>query len=466
MRYVSVIFLFLQLATSAYAASSAGFLSLADIHFNPFASCEISEVACPLVEELRQNPANQWREILLRYQTHLPIYKNDTNYPLLQSALNAAKYQAHSQQIHFVVILGDYLAHRFKEQYLHYSMDKTGVGYAAFVKKTLEFLTQEIATTFPSQNIYFVIGNNDSYVGNYISQPNGAFYQDTAALWSKLLKSSAAVLAMQHSFPKGGYYSVDLTAHLRLLLLNSVLFSQKAAGTAVNQAAQQELTWLHQELLQAKRKNKKVLIALHIPPVVDVYSSLGRSPYKVIGLWKPRYTERFQQELCLFSDNVIGILAGHLHMDSFQLIHCHRTLGRGRVKSSMIPITSTPAISPVFGNNPAFKIYRYSDAALENFRTYFDSLEKSTGWQEEYDFKALYQPDCSECQLVNGMDKLEIRGKAAEDYINYFAVGTNSQPITVNHAWFPFYWCQVHHITVNSYQSCLQTYQKKRNWAM
>ena len=455
-----ILILCFMMIYSACAVSSeeqpVHFLSLTDIHFNPFDSC--TATPCPLIEALRQTPLSQWDDLLAKNQIKLAGYGADTNYPLLKSALTDASKRSLEQHVSWVLILGDYLSHNFKENYLQYSGDKTAEGYQAFVKNTLTFLTEEIASAFPKQDVYMAVGNNDSYVDDYVSQPNGQFYQDMAQLWGSLIKDKSVQVDMQRDFPVGGYYAINMpdVPRLRLIVLNSVLFSRKAQGTGVDQAAQQQLDWLHTQLVAAHAKQQKVLLALHIPAGIDVYASLKKTPFSVVELWKPQYTQQFQTELQRFSTDLMGIMSGHFHMDFFQV------LKGDEASPSSVWVTGTPAISPAFGNNPGFKIYAYSPSALSftNFVTYFDPLMDQGGWMEEYNFNSIYQPGCQHCRVVDGMDLLAPSGKLADHYISYFAVGTNSQPISAEHKWLPYYWCAIHHMALINYQSCLASSAK------
>ncbi len=451
-RIVSLLFFIVAQPVFAFAVgpqteSTSYFLSMSDIHFNPFESCD-NKIPCPLVKTLQQTAADQWGSVLGKSQVKPASYGTDTNYPSLKSALSEASKRATEKHVNFIVVLGDYLAHDYLQNYSKYSGDTSPEGYQAFVKKTLTFLTGEIGKTFPDQNVFMAVGNNDSYVDDYVSQPNGQFYKDMGNLWSSLVKDKNAQAAFQASFPVGGYYAVDVPnqVNLRLIVMNSVLFSAKAKGD-VSQAANNELDWLAKELADANAKGKKALIMLHIPAGVDVFASLRKKPFGIVELWKPEYSTRFQAMLKQYTGNISGILSGHFHMDFLQIVN------------QAIPVSGTPAISPVFGNNPGFKIFGYSPTTLklEDFLTYFNPLNNQKGWsdKEEYDFNATYQPACKDCQLLDGMSLLQPKGSLATAYIGYYGVGTNSQPISNINNWLPYYWCSINTIIAADYQSCI-----------
>jgi len=329
------------------------FLTLADIHYDPFVACH-QTVPCPLIQKLQRADVDQWHAILSQYDNDAPQYHIDTNSVLLFSSLVAAKQAAALHHVQFVMVLGDFLAHDYRLQYIKFTRDHSRAHYQLFVKKTLIFLNNELARTFPSLTVYMVEGNNDSYRGDYYSSPNSQFFLDTAERWSELIQSSANRSIMKKEFSQSGYYAIDVpnVPSLRLIVMNTVLFSYKSKGEHIDEAAKKELAWLHNQLSLAKSKKQQVLIAMHIPPGIDIYASLKIRLFRLVALWMPAYTMQFEEELKQFSTEIVGILAGHLHSDWSQIISTDH--GQG------IPMSGTPSISPIFGNNPGFKIYTYT----------------------------------------------------------------------------------------------------------
>lgn len=424
------------------------FLTLSDIHFDPFIACH-ETTPCPVIQKLREAQSNEWPMILAKYDTEFPRYRQDSNYHLLRSSLIAAKRASQKENIQFVIVLGDFLGHDYRRLYKKYAGDKSRAGYESFVKKTMTFLTRELALAFPSIDVYAVVGNNDSYRADYYSSPNGQFFADIANLWSGLIKEKANRTAMQREFPIGGYYAIDIPhqPNLRLIVLNTVLFSSKAKGKEINQAANKELNWLHQQLELAKTKNQKVFIAMHIPAGIDVYATLQFRLFRLIELWETEYTKRFEAELKQFAPQLAGIFAGHLHSDWFQIL----TLSN----ANKIPVTGTPAISPLFGNNPGFKIYTYSPESeqLENYETYYYPMNPNKSWGVEYTFNRIYQANCKQCQIINGMTALRPENNFVDYYKHFYSVGTNSQPIVTR--WNPYYWCATRGINADEYKRCV-----------
>lgn len=427
-------------------SSNIHFLTLADIHFDPFYTCQ-NTVPCPIIEKLRQAPAEQWSALLTKYDALGPQYKQDANYPLLQSMLQAAKKTANNKNAQFILILGDFLSHDYRDFYKKYANDPTMDSYQNFVRKTFSFLNQEIAKTFPNKDIYAVVGNNDSYQDDYVSNPNGQFFRDLSSMWGAFIKNKDNRQRMEKSFIDAGYYAVIPQPELRLIVLNTNLFSAKAKGRNIDQSAQEQLKWLHEQLQTAKEKNQKVMIAMHIPMGIDIYSSLKIKFLSLIEFWQPQYKSQFESELKQFSTEVIGLFAGHIHADWFQILKLDGI--------HVIPVIGTPSVSPIFGNNPGFKLFTYSTSSkqLENFVTYYYPLTQQNGWYKEYDFSMIYQSNCRQCPILQGMDLLKRDGILSQYYKHFYAVSTEAQPITSN--WDPYYWCAIRAVDADPYGKCL-----------
>ena len=112
--------------------------------------------------------------------------------------------------------------------------------------------------------------------------------------------------------------------------------------------------------------------------------------------WQPELTSRFLQLVRRYRPSIRVAFAGHTHMDDFRVI---RPDGEPALLCKV-----APAISPIFGNNPGYQVYRYDrgTGALQGYRTYFlTDLADGGGprpptpgrWALEYDFGEAYGLD-------------------------------------------------------------------------
>ncbi len=462
MRFVlRVLFIFFLSAAAIHAATLStsnadnknknnlmNFMVITDIHFDPYISCTNSP--CPLIQKLRAAPAKDWEGILAKYDTSPPAFRQDTNYSLLKSALTEFKKIAPAQQVQFILMLGDFIGHQSRDYYRLYSTDKTGTGYQSFIQKTLAFLTMQFTKYLPKVNIFAAVGNNDSYQNDYVADPNGKFFHDTSALWAGMIHDKTAKADMKKQFLTAGYYSIVIPKHpdMRIVMLNTNLFSTKAVGHNVDAAARAELNWLHTILDNAKKTNQHVLIGMHIPEGIDVYATLRVKLFTLIKFWDTEYQKRFQSELKNYAPQISAIFAGHLHSDWFQILTFN--------EKDQIPVVGTPSISPIFGNNPGFKIFSYSLQAkqLENYITYYFPLNSGKNWGLEYEFNRVYQSDnCGTCPISDGMTLMKQSGSLADYYKLFYDVKTQSQPIVTR--WNPYYWCAIWNVNQHDYKKCI-----------
>ncbi len=109
-------------------------------------------------------------------------------------------------------------------------------------------------------------------------------------------------------------------------------------------------------------------------------------------MWNPTYAAPFSALLRRYSDTVVASFAGHTHMDDFRLIGD----GSGDYAFALI----TPAVSPIFGQNPAFRTVAYdADGSILDQTTYELANLMEAGaigtipalWREEYTFTREWQ---------------------------------------------------------------------------
>lgn len=350
---VSLFFCLLVVSTQAepLPQDKFNFMAFSDIHFDPFISCTGNK-PCSVIVKLHNADAGQWPKILAQYDVKPQEFKQDTGYRLLTSALLAIKQVADTSHPKFILLLGDSLGHEYREKYKRYAGDK-GVGYQEFVRKTYDFLIKQLTVTFPSTDIYFAVGNHDSYQGSYYTKASGQFFTEVAPLWASLIHDATTRASMQKQFSYAGYYTLQLAYpdNLRLIVLNTNIFSYKGKGKNLNALAMQELQWLHKTLQAAKNAHQKVFITMHIPQGVDIYATTHTRLFRLITLWKPVYIKQFENIMQQFAPEIAGVFAGHLHRNQFQVLTYDNKYE--------VPAVNVTSISPIFGNQPGFRVIAY-----------------------------------------------------------------------------------------------------------
>jgi len=436
MKRVAAIVLWLLAVVSS--ASAETFLSISDIHFNPFADPA-------LVPKLESADVSEWAAIFASSaSTAFPTYGSDINDALFRSAVGAMR--AQSPKPAFVLISGDFLAHDFQKNYQSYATDKSQAAYTAFVAKTNAYIASVLSAAYPNVRIYPTLGNNDSNCGDYAVAPNGPYLADFRDTWSSIVKSKS----FDRRFHTGGYYHADVPSldDVRIIALNTNFFStkyQNPCGTPGPDPGTQELVWFDDELRLARDLGKRVWLLFHIPPGMDVYDSVtygGSCPsLNAETFWKDEYLQKYLQITAAHRQIIAGSFAGHTHQDEFRI-----------ATSDFIHIT--PSITPIFGNNPAFEIVdvrRNGDIADY---TAYHLPNVTLPWAREYSFDEAYgkkkYDTTSLMQIASSIGSTEA---TRTQYFNYYASGAPKAAGEALAMW-QAYWCGLNEMTGSAFTSC------------
>ena len=422
------------------APPSGNALLLSDVHFDPLADPAI-------VSRLISAPASEWEAIFdSSAQTDYARCPHDTNYPLLKSALSAA---AGQNSFDFVVASGDYLRHDFQTAFV--KAGGSSNEFPVFATKAAVFVVNSIQATF-GVPVYLALGNDDSTCVDYGMVPGSAFLAALADSLHVLRHNPQAAT----DFRTAGFYGLPhpTLPHEEILVLNSVLWSPSYSDCGLDRGdpGTAEIHWLRWKLYEAKILGNKVILVMHIPPGVDAYKSSHGSDCKAVAqFWRGDYYSQFLELMQSYGDIVQIALAGHTHMDDFRVL---ATSGG----TSPVAFRITPAISPIFGNNPAFSVLHYSLGAgtVSDIATYYLDLAnggKNPGWVLEYRFSAAYGYDAFTAENLEALAAtIHANPKIRQIFAGYYAVSAPS-PITITN--WPFYCCAETHFTAADYSNCV-----------
>lgn len=442
-----VALLLLPLGTSAEPASK--FVWLSDLHFDPTADPK-------LIDTLAEASADEWPRILTSSPSgRFSGFGEDTNWALLSSSLAAIRQAA--PDVDFTVVTGDILVHNFSRKFQSMAKNHDDASFRRFAIKTMQFIAAQLGTIAPGKPVLFTLGNNDSECGDYELQPRGAFLREESAAIAQLL----GPLTDQTSagdWTALGSYSVPhpLLRHHRVIAVNSVYFSpryQNVCSEIETHPAMEEMHWLQSELAKARQHNDKVWLIFHIPPGIDGYATAhgkesGRD--KTAFMWEPIYTEEFRKLLTRYHKTVTVSLAGHEHMDDFRLI-------------SNSLVLMTPAISPIFNQNPAFRVLCFRpDGALSDATTYYlsnlDDVLKGMApkWKLEYGFASTWRLPLLDFKNFSKLYR-EIEAKSAvrDRWSTLYSV-SHPEANTVRPQTFPHLFCATGNAIEASYNGCLE----------
>jgi sphingomyelin phosphodiesterase acid-like 3 len=432
-------------------------LIMSDVHFDPFADKG-------LVAELAAAPAEQWKRILVRSKPEAYSgYQHDTNWWLLQSALDAmAATEPHPA---LVIVTGDVLAHQFPQLFQTTTHDMDREHYRAFVRKTLVFLAVELRKRYKKTPILVTPGNNDDECGNYDIEADGPFLGDTAHQVGKLARAGGTLKDDWRALGSFSFESPSIPG-LRILSVNTVFFSNKyqaasfahACATVTSDAGERTFSWLERNLAEAKQANRKVWLMFHIPPGIDGYASMVQIEHvpaeqcgkAIVPMWKPIWTERFSGLVEQYQSTLSAIFAGHTHTDDFRLIQ----------KAGFVLIN--PPISPIYGQNPAFRVVTFdSNNGVTGHSVYYlANLEAARRgvpgkWMREYSFVEEWQtqgqaPDVKTMQSI--YDRIRDDPQARAQWLRLLNISSTHDPIPAGGVRRLF--CAIADLDPAAYESC------------
>jgi hypothetical protein len=243
------------------------------------------------------------------------------------------------------------------------------------------------------------------------------------------------------TFTSGGYYAVEpLGSDLLVIGLNTIEMSplvQTPAGTESDQdAVKAELDWLDAKLAAAQSAGQKVWLLMHAPVGADEGTTAGSvnasgQLTSATMMWEANYQSWFMTILSKYPGVIAMTLAGHTHMDEF------------RIMSPGHALEITPGISPVFGNNPAYKIFTVGHDALKplDYRCVNYNLSSPTAeFRSYYTYsEAYYAHGYLDESLARLFPRLKSSSTQRALYKEHFYSGNDTDNLITDTNW-PVYW--------------------------
>ena len=440
-------------------------LIVSDIHFNAMADPS-------LVADLVAAEPAQWETILQESKlTKFSPYGQDSNWWLLRSALDTMARTEHHPAL--LMFDGDLLAHNFPRTFKSILPNSNPQEYREFVLKTVQFLALEFRQRYPDTKILLTPGNNDEDCGDYSIEANGAFLNDTAELARELAGAGAP---FTESWKSLGSYSLEhpTLRDVRIVSLNTIFWSNKyrAANFAnacatVNSNAPADLSaWLDAQLSAAEQSHEKVWLMFHIPPGIDGYASthpnsnasatnaVSSCVSSIVPMWVPQWTASFEQTLTRHPATVLASFAGHTHVDSFMLAGAH---------SSGQFVLIDPAISPIYGRNPAFRTVNFradgtiADQSTYNLTNLLQADSKTRGrWKREYTFSRQWKTrQLDGVSLAHLYDAITSTDQVRQLWLKLYMVSSSAAPVPA--ADVKGLYCAIGALDPQSYAACACT---------
>ncbi len=271
--------------------------------------------------------------------------------------------------------------------------------------------------------LFYAPGNNDPRGGDYFpyTDANCTTPLDLARKNSGYPAPNATEIYNYN--PSYGYYSASMHKDLKIIGLNTVMFSVSheddydphCSMDTLNQAEEslKQLAWLREELQAAEDNNQHVYMIMHIPP--------GDDAFKGVGMWK---NAAWQDSLVAFSEefepSISGMFFGHTHMDEIR-----RLSKPSNPNEYSVVAISAPGVSPIFKNNPGFKkVYINDDYYATDFTTHYTSRineywgDNGKSWGDStYTFSEIYGSGATIKETISKMPIETLYDKMMEIYM-------------------------------------------------
>jgi len=360
------------------------FLFISDLHTDPLADCQRFNQST----YCRENFSMDFSELGPQYRFRVTPggfygrYGCDAPKTLIDDMISNLHKIAKGLQKEpeFIINGGDIPAH--------------SITHEQFIE-SFEFVHDLLEKNFPGMTVVQTIGNNDANPP-YDPKCDSESLQTVADLW---LKYGWLDKDQEAFFRHSGAHARTVTkdGRLRVIALNSNQFLSKSWYPATPSDDCGQLDWLDSELEACAKRDQTVLILIHAAPVIDAFNDKE--------LWgNETQAKRFRDIIQAHNANtpglIQGILMGHVHKDEYRVLHASD-------KSAMIPVIVAPAISPIYDNNPGFRVMYFSEdkvkqngdtkkvIVLHDYDQYYTDLRASyinnaTEWKHEYRFSKAY----------------------------------------------------------------------------
>ncbi|EDO46874.1 predicted protein [Nematostella vectensis] len=444
-------------AEKRYHTDAIKFLVASDLHYDTFYDESVSEENT-LCRKLGNYTSAKFNATLGRVGCDSPM-------SLMTSWLKHMKSTHEKNPADFLLITGDFNAHRTDESYFPH-----GSGRQRLLS-SIKSITLEIHNAFPDLPVFPLFGNNDFQPHNTLpSNEQDQFYSQALDLFLPMIlcdkcspdrNRPTTQQELRETFVNGGYYKVDIAGgRMVLLALNSMYWyvdahsDSESDSTYIQTKAAQQFNWLEGQLEQAKQQGKKVIITSHVPPGIDSYSN---NP-----LWLDDASRRFTELVAgRYHEVVAAQLYGHVHRDDIRL----QAIQGDEESVNRSFALLTPSVSPIFANNPSYRqFYLHPDQlVLLDYDQYFMDIVMATQfqsaqWQLDYRFSERY-PSTSEqidATRLNELNQNLLNQTSKEAWVRYaFGRAVNYQ--TSSYSRFNLYCC-MRFVEKAEYEACTTKY--------
>ncbi len=350
----------------------------------------------------------------------------DTDAALWESAVHAMQRADPDPPV--VVVTGDLLAHHITRR------DSAPTAVA---------IAQRLGRAFPHAQFVLALGNEDSACGDYAVAPDAAFLRTVAAAWAPLVNRRGAAPDFMRTFVHDGFYTATLPiARLHAIVVDDVFWSPRyragcgKAGNIVNGSFTELESALH-------ALRGPVWVLFHIPPGVDTFSTALISRRTVIvPFMRPDLRDRFTADLA--AKHIVLAVAGHTHKFAYRIVDAGGP--------DPVPMLLVPAISPIFGNYPAFLT---ADVSNDGTLRRVEATSYAHGrWSAIGGMPTLGVDAFTGKALVDLQARLAANSSLRPEFERLYNAGAPSE---INERNWPIYWCAATAFATTPFRNCTQS---------
>ncbi|KWU43467.1 hypothetical protein RHOSPDRAFT_13083, partial [Rhodotorula sp. JG-1b] len=284
------------------------FVHLTDLHPDPFYHTGGAESkACHFKKKRKRHRAENGSARKAGYWG-LPVSECDSPLTLVNATFDWLG-EHFRDEVDFVVWTGDNARHGEETDTKSRRLADIDTRLPRTLPEILDlnrYVADRIRQTFGKDvPVVASIGNNDIYPHNVLAPGPNKITNEYLDVWSHFIPEH-----FQHTFARGGYYSVEaVKGDLLLVSLNTLYFYDRNAivdGSRNIDPGTEQLLWLEQQLTLARAQGMQVWLTGHVPATKDN--------------WYPGCYEQYAELVLGWQDTIVGQLFGHMNVDFVSFI--------------------------------------------------------------------------------------------------------------------------------------------------